>query len=88
MAAVDIEGSTDALAELALTIGEPLATGQDVAVLTPILRLGSPDPQSAWQEHVQRLHARCAALGGLGVGAFSLHGAGIDLVVGPIGGSV
>ncbi len=45
-------------------------------------RLDEEDPVAAWQEHVERLDRRTAALQSLGVASLRFHGAGTDLTVG------
>jgi len=46
------------------------------------VRLDEPDPVVAWQEHVDRLERRVAALGALAVDEVRFHGPGTDFTVG------
>jgi aminopeptidase len=48
------------------------------------MRLDEPDPVAAWQEHLDRLRARCAELDGLHADAIRYRGPGTDLTVGLI----
>jgi aminopeptidase len=51
-------------------------------ILTPILRLDTPDPRQAWEEHVARLQTRVEALERHEFDAVRFYGAGTDLTVG------
>lgn len=51
-------------------------------VLTPILRLDSPDPVMAWREHDARLKRRAEFLNKEGFDGFRFRGPGTDLFIG------
>ena len=56
-------------------------------VMTPMLRLDTPDPVSAWREHVARLHTRAVLLTERNFAALRFRGGGTDLTVGLLAGA-
>jgi aminopeptidase len=56
-------------------------------VLAPILRLDTPDPQSAWREHLTRLQDRAGLLQRHGFASLRFRGDGTDLTVGLLPGA-
>jgi aminopeptidase len=56
-------------------------------LLTPMLRLNAPDPESAWREHVARLRDRAALLQQRNFSALRFRGGGTDLTVGLLTGA-
>jgi len=51
-------------------------------LMTPILRLDTPEPEQAWREHIERLQRRVAALERHNFSALRFRGDGTDLTVG------
>jgi aminopeptidase len=56
-------------------------------LLTPMLRLDAPDPESAWREHIARLRNRAALLQERNFSALRFLGGGTDLTVGLLAGA-
>ena len=68
-------------------LGEPDVDGLWTAVAHAV-RLDEPDPAAAWEERLDELDRRAAALDGLGLDAVRFRGPGTDVAVGLLPGSI